>query len=233
MIKLGIVCGLALEAAIVKRAASDLAPEAVPFIVHSGPGPERASAVTSRLIERGAEALLSFGLAGGLEPTLRNGDVVIASAINTGQSDLKCDAAWATRLYGGLTNAFNVFMAPLAASQDVLKTPENKAEAFKTTGAAAVDMESAGIAEAAAAKGLPFTALRVVCDRADETIPPIAAEAMTWEGRVRATATVLRALTHPAQIPDLVRLGARTHSARRVLGKLAGFGLRHGFFASG
>jgi hypothetical protein len=56
---------------------------------------------------------------------------------------------------------------------------------------------------------------------------------MTWEGRIRVASTVFKALAHPAQIPDLVRLGRRTAEAKSVLETLAGFGVLRLFRAFG
>jgi adenosylhomocysteine nucleosidase len=45
----------------------------------SGMGAELAAPAACRLIEAGASALLSFGFAGGLDPKLRAGSVVLPS----------------------------------------------------------------------------------------------------------------------------------------------------------
>tara|TARA_R110000868_G_scaffold304872_3_gene566017 strand:- start:140 stop:838 length:699 start_codon:yes stop_codon:yes gene_type:complete len=232
MTKLGIVCGLAFEAAILEHAVQQAALANAPLIVCSGPGPDRARAGALNLTTQGAEALLSFGLAGGLDPELRTGTVITAESI-TGPEILSCDAAWVTRMTESLATDFIVRRAVLAASEDVLSTAEDKAALFRSSGAMAVDMESYGVAAAATEKGIPFAALRVICDTAQETIPPAASAAMTWEGRIRVTSTVFKALTYPAQIPDLVRLGRRTAAAKRVLENLAGLGVLGLFRAFG
>ena len=48
---------------------------------------------------------------------------------------------------------------------------EDKAALFERTGAVAVDMESAAIAEVAEQHGLPFLAVRVVVDSAGDVLP--------------------------------------------------------------
>jgi adenosylhomocysteine nucleosidase len=231
MIKLGIVCGLAFEAAIIDRAVQETNPAQILAVACSGPGADRAREAAQRLAAQGAEALLSFGIAGGLDPALRTGTAVVASRL-IGNNELSCDGPWATRLFDGLANQFEVKRGHLAEARDVLATPESKASMFRTNGAAAADMESYGIAEIATERNMPFAALRVICDLAEETIPPMAVAAMTDDGRVRTATTAIQALLHPAQIPDLMRLGRRTAQARDVLEKLARFGVPRLFCAS-
>jgi adenosylhomocysteine nucleosidase len=230
MSKLGIVCGLAFEAEVVDRAIRKLEPGPTVLITCSGPGPERAREAATRLVEQGVDMLLSFGIACGLDPSMRTGAVIVASSL-VGDNAPPCDGTWAVRLYEGLSSVFDVRRAPLAAARDVITTPADKAALLQATNAAAADMESDGIAEAAAVGGLPFASLRVVCDTAGETIPPVAATAMADNGRVRMATTILMVFVHPAQIPDLVRLGRRTAQAREVLEKLAGLGVPRLFFA--
>ncbi len=82
-----------------------------------------------------------------------------------------------------------------------------KAALYAATGAAAVDMESAFVARAAARHGLPFTILRAIADPAQRPLPPAALVAMRADGGV-ALGAVLGALAqNPGQLPDLVRLG--------------------------
>jgi len=232
MPKLGIICGLRFEAAIVRGASQGLTAHKTPLVACSGPGPEQAGKTASKLINEGAEALLSFGLAGGLDPNLKTGTVIIPSEL-AGNGAPPCDSVWAGRLEIALKGLFKTRYAPLMAVKDVVTTIEEKRALFESSGAAVVDMESYGIAEEAGAKSIPFTALRVICDTADEVIPPVALQGMAWTGEVRVTATVLEALAHPIQIPDLVRLGRRTASAKSVLRNLAGFCAERSFFAFG
>jgi adenosylhomocysteine nucleosidase len=231
MTKLGIVCGLAFETKVLTRAIRELNPVHAPILACSGPGPDRARAAAERLAEQGVGALLSFGIAGGLDPDLKTGVVVIPTQM-VGDKQLPCDELWASRLCEAVNNHTDTKYAPLAGVQEVLATPARKTSLFQETGAAAADMESYGIAEAAAAKNIPFAALRVICDTADETIPPIAIAAMGDDGYTKVGSTMAQAVAHPSQIPDLMRLGRRTAQAHNVLEKLASFGVPRLFCAS-
>ncbi len=229
MTKLGIVCGLAFEADVLKRAIRDTDICSSPVVVCSGPGPERARRAAQQLAAQGIDALLSFGVAGGLDPTLDVGAVIVAERV-IGDTEVTCDADWSARLYDVVGDQFNAVHAPIAGVADVARTPSRKTELFNATQAVVADMESYGVAAAAHAANLRFAALRVVCDSAHDTIPPIAVSAMGENGEVRTLKTMASAILHPAQIPDLIRLGKRTARARNVLERLAGLGVP-GLFA--
>ncbi|MDE0718477.1 MAG: hypothetical protein OXH64_11125, partial [Rhodospirillaceae bacterium] len=73
---LGIVTGLAKEAACLRRAgAMEL------LMVRAAAGrPEEAAAAARAMAAYGASGLVSFGVAGGLDPSLGAGVIVIASS---------------------------------------------------------------------------------------------------------------------------------------------------------
>ena len=66
---LAVVTGLEAEARIARRAGLDA--------LAAGGGPGAATRAADDLVRRGATALLSFGIAGGLDPALRTGTVVV------------------------------------------------------------------------------------------------------------------------------------------------------------
>lgn len=220
--KLGIITGMAFEAEILHDAARKLPAAARPVIVCHGFGRSAAHRSAREAIENGAGALLSFGIAGGLDEELEAGAIIIATAVREHAHIIPCDEAWSSRL---ATRIPNTRRMPLAHSAVVAASPLEKQKLRTMTGAAAVDMESFGIAEIAQELGLPFAALRVVADTADDSLPGVAIAATTPEGQVQVMRSVLGALTHPQQIPALIKLGRRTKSAKAILAELARLGL--------
>lgn len=214
MTKLGVITGIAMEAKLLERFVG-----ASLMVVHAGLDPSAAHRAAEKMIADGATALLSFGLAGGLNPAVGAGAVVIPAQVR-GQKTLACDLAWTKRLAALVKETPSL----LAHAPAVLATPEAKAQVFAATGAPAADMESYGIAEVAAVHGLPFAALRVVADTAADAIPSTALKSMNPDGRLRVGAAAWGALTHPWQIPDLIRLGRRTGTAMSKLEDLARLG---------
>ena len=237
MTQLGIVTGLVFEGALLTAALGKTNPNGI-LVGCAGLGREAACKAAQDLIARGATALMSFGIAGGLDPALESGAAVVASEVRNEVTALVCDAAWSVRIYEALVNApcrspagEKTLKAPLAHASGVLSHAGDKAALFAATGAAVADMESYGVAEVAAAHKVPFAALRVVADGAGDAVPAVALAATTEDGRVRVGKSILRALANPWQIPGLIRLGRRTAVATRRLEALANFGVARRFFA--
>ncbi len=230
MAKLGIITGMLFEAGVLNAAARTLPPEARPLITCCGLGRGAARQAAENAVAKGATALISFGISAGLDPRLGPGAVVTASYVHDGTKALLSDAAWTERLYSELNNMCRVSRNPIAHAHEVLMTPVEKARARTQTGASVADMESYGVAETAVAHGLPFTTVRVVADTSEDSLPAIAVTATTPEGGVNVVRSVLGALMHPGQIPELIQLGRRTRIAQQEMRRLADFGLPRSFF---
>ena len=220
--KLGIITGMAFEAETLRTAARALPESERPIIICHGLGRSAAHASAREAVEKGAAALLSFGIAGGLDEELHAGSIIVATAVREHANISPCDAAWCERLAAHIAHAHKV---PLAHSHGVAASPSEKQKLRAMTGAAAVDMESYGIAEIAQGLGLPFAALRVVADTAEDSLPGVAIAATAPDGHVKVMRSVVGALIHPQQIPALIRLGRRTKTAKAILADLARLGL--------
>jgi adenosylhomocysteine nucleosidase len=199
---LGFVVGLKAEARIAARFGG---------LVRSGGGTTAgAHQAADDLIRQGVTALVSFGLAGGLDPTLWPGDVVVASQVLLDDRRLTANAALATR-FGGPTG--HTILAGAAVVADAAA----KAHLFETTGAHAVDLESGAVARAAIAHGLPFAVVRAICDPSERDLPPAALIALDPAGRIGLAALIRSVLAQPTQIAGLLRLGRDAARARRAL----------------
>src|SRR5438477_470761 len=93
----------------------------------------------ARAVHENCAGIVSFGIAGGLDPRLRAGDSVVASAVVSGEDALPTDRRWASHLLGMFPDAHH---APILGVEEPVADPVSKAVAFGRTGAALVDMES-------------------------------------------------------------------------------------------
>jgi adenosylhomocysteine nucleosidase len=168
-------------------------------------GGDRPGEAAKTLLQHGVTSLLSFGLAGGLDPALRPGDVVIPRAVLAG------DRRFAT----APLLAANVDI--LLAGEKVHATSAEKLLAWQTTGAAAVDLESGAVAQVAAEAGIGFAVLRAICDPAERDLPPAALTALDHSGRIGFLRVLASVVTSPSQIPALLRLAADAKAARQAL----------------
>lgn len=227
MTRLGIVTGLVSEAACVARAAAPLSEAERPLTFSAGGSALRARAGAESLLAGGAGALVSFGIAGGLAPALRPGAIVIADAVVAPDGRrMATDEAWRERLRrraesGAPATVVPVTIAPVAGEDRVIDSPAAKRSRFEATGAVAVDMESHGVAQAAAEAGVPLLVVRAVADPAARAIPSSALVALTPEGRVRMPKLVAALIARPWEIVPLVALARESRAALRALGRVA------------
>jgi len=219
MPRLGIIAGLNSELA----ATRDAWPAGTAEFAAGG-GSDRAAAAVERMARDGVELVVSLGLAGGLDPALRCGDLVIASTLVTpGEIPYRAVTAqpWRDRLAEALRGELRCVIAPVAGSDAPVTSAAAKAELYRATQAVAVDMESHGVARGATAAGLPFVALRVVADDAQRAVPWSAMAGMAPDGSVRPLAVFLRLLARPWELPALLRLARDSREAHAALRRVA------------
>lgn len=216
MSDLGIVAALTVEA----RCLAGVCPAGTVRVC--GVGPRRAKAAAAALLEGGARALLSWGTAGGLEPGLAAGTLCLPAAV-VGPEDarLPADAGWRMRLGSAVPEGVPVCEGLLASGEGVLATPADKRALRARTGAAAVDAESAAVAQAARDAGVPFLAVRAVVDPADAGLPRAAVAAVTQSGRVHPGRLLLALLDRPGDLRSLAETASRFRAARRTLAAVA------------
>jgi adenosylhomocysteine nucleosidase len=154
-------------------------------------------------VRSGAAGIVSFGIAGGLEPHLTAGDWVIATGVVSGGRAIKTDIEWSHRLAERIPGAE---LGDIATVVEPVSGPTHKRRLRLGTGAMAVDMESFHAAALAQELGVPFAAARVIADPMHREIPSAARSGLRSDGTV-AFARVLRSLlSKPTQLPSMLRV---------------------------
>jgi adenosylhomocysteine nucleosidase len=126
-------------------------------LVCGGIGAEAARRATDALIALFQPALIcSVGFAGALDPGLKVGEVFNPRVV--------IDAADGSRVDTGRGEGVLVTFHAIAS-------PQQKAKLAECYAAQAVDMEAAAVARAAAARGVAFTAVKVISDDDQFTFP--------------------------------------------------------------
>ena len=187
----------------------------------SGGSPARLRSLLARYDPSGITTVMSFGIAGGLNPALISGHVVVADAVLSETGRWAADIAITNALVRALpaTDGLKVLRATILGVDLALLDPAAKARARAQTSAAVVDMESHIAAEYAAGRGLPFAAVRVVCDPASHSLPPLVNEALKPDGSVSLKGVFGSLRRDPGQIGDLLRLARNSQIAFRTLAK--------------
>ncbi len=175
--------------------------------------------------------VLSFGLAGGLAPHLRSGDLVISSSVRSDADHLDAHQAWHDAAASAFGAASSVHRGKTAGHDLVLAKSSEKGTLHLKTGALAVDMESHIAADFARQHNLPFLAIRAISDPATRNLPPIAMDALTPDGKVAIGKVIMGILRETDQLPALIAAGidserafASLRRSRRLLGPLFGLG---------
>ncbi|MFP5517602.1 MAG: purine phosphorylase [Alphaproteobacteria bacterium] len=212
MNRLGILTGFRVEARLLRAL-----PGHAPLVACSGADAERARAMARDLVERGAKALVSFGLAGGLAEGLAAGTLLLPSEIRLHDGSLAAvDPTWRAKTLERM-NGLHPSGGCMACAPLVLATRADKQALAERSSAVAADMESEAVAVAAQRAGLPFLVLRAVADPWDAGVPPPILAALATTGSLRFFAAAVELLRHPGQLPALLRLARDGHEALTAL----------------
>ncbi len=178
------------------------------------------------LIERAdAEfsAVVSFGLAGGLDFALRPGDAVIGTQAMSGPDHFDADSALRRVLMEGLAGAGVAVREGAVVGVDAaVLTVAGKTALRAQSGAAAVDMESHIAGAFARRRGLPFAIVRAIGDPAARALPPLATKAIRPDGGVDVAGVLRELVREPAQLGDLIRAGLDARAAFAALSRCGG-----------
>jgi adenosylhomocysteine nucleosidase len=202
------VTGLAIEARIA-------AGPGVQTVVGGGYSTQLAIAI-EREIDRGAGAIISFGIAGGLTSDAVPGKWIVARHVIGSTSRWTCDPVWTQMLSERLPGAL---VCDVAGVDEPVLESERKRALHLALHTAAVDTESHIAARIASAHGLPFAVFRVVADPAQSDLPAVAAKSLRDDGTVDLM-RVFRSLARtPRQIPGLLRTAVDAGTALRALSR--------------
>lgn len=204
----GFVTGLAIEASVLRRGAGRHDPEISERVACAGADSARALQLAEDLVAAGARALVSFGVAGGLDPDLGPGDVVLPdTVVAPGGAALATDASWRSRvLEAAQVEGLELRGGGLAGSDRAVATVSGKRALFAKSGALAVDMESHAVALAAQAAGVPLIVIRAVIDPADRALPKAVLGSIAPNGRARSGLVTARLMLRPWETLQVHRL---------------------------
>ena len=180
-------------------------------VEHCGVGPAAAAHAAAALLAREPlELLVVAGFAGALAPDLAIGDLVLATNFSTPailQRTLEMETA--------------ARPGALVTVEHPVETIAAKRTLAASSGAIAVDMETAPLAAACTRADVPLLAIRVISDRADEPLPvPFS----VWFDLTRQRPRILPLLTFLARHPGRIRAFARfVHGLRPAREALARF----------
>ncbi len=197
------------------------------FVCQTGIGREAAQVAADAALARfSPTVVLSVGLAGGLEPGIEVGDVVICTHVDH-ESHRHADSAQS--IYADRT-LLNAALQTAETSDLAVRTgtsltvdeaawgPAEKAAHHAWKSHDIVEMESFWIAAAASKRGLPFAAVRAISDASADTLPNIGA--MRPDGTLDQEKVLAFLREHPE---NGAQLSAIAQNSRLALGNLGTF----------
>ena len=196
------------------------------FATFAGVGPRRAAEGARAFVARGVQALMSFGVAGGLSPDARAGTMVLATSVVVDDEHYSASSEWSAAIRKVVSEIQPIIEAPLAGADRMIPSPEAKKDLHRETGAVACDMESHAVARVAREADIPFIVIRTISDPVDRHVPKWVLKSLTPEGDVRVAKLLANISIRPWAVPNLVGLSRDSGKAfdglRRVAGLLGG-----------
>ncbi|WP_438278279.1 phosphorylase [Nitrobacter sp.] len=193
-------------------------------VICSSSNPRQLRTLLASFDPATVRGVISFGVAGGLCPSLESGDVVVATDVVDGVSRWEAGLALSEELIDGSgLGGQKVVRAGLAGVEQVVVGQAGKAALHAETGASAVDMESHIAAAYATKAGLPFAALRVISDPATRALPAIARSAIKPNGNIDLKKVIGGLARNPLTLRALVSTGMDFNRALRSLRGCRGF----------
>ena len=188
-------------------------------ILVTGMGRRNASEKFREALDRFApDRVLTCGFAGALDPSLKVGDVLF---------DEDFGGEFAQKLA-----SLGARPAKFYCSTRVAVTVAEKTELRRTTGADAVEMESAVIRTLCRERNISSATIRVISDTAHEDLPLDFNALMTSEQKISFPKLALALIKSPGKIPRLMSLQSNTKLAAGRLGEVLK-GLLHSFSDGG
>ncbi|CAG7856249.1 hypothetical protein MCAMS1_00660 [biofilm metagenome] len=190
-------------------------------IIYAGAGSENAAAAAGTLVKQGATKLISWGCAAGLAADIKPGLLIVADqCVCADKSVVEPDNSWQRHTLDVLADQ-QPHTGTIAESDKVVITRQDKLELGATSGAIAVDMETAAIARVAKANRIPFLVIRAIADPQTLDLPQAVVNALDEDGQVILIKLLGYLLLHPGEIPSLIKLGCHFNTAKNSLKQAA------------
>jgi len=200
-------------------------------LVRSGVGGARAAAALRETAERFPLAqILSIGFAGGLDPALQVGDLLIADTVTkvANPFNTSADGAPSHSIPTALVNQAMVIACPegvtayqggLLTVDDVVTQPQDKKRLGEAYHALGVDMETYDLLVEAERRDLPFLSMRAVTDTVEQELMNCS-HLVDDDGNVSTLKAGWHVLKHPGDLSGMIALGRH---AKRATDHLTAF----------
>ena len=183
----------------------------------AGVGADNAYREARQLLERfRVRGLVTIGFAGGLVDSLNPGDIVLPHHVidqRTGERFDCSDELWPVS---------NAHRGGLLSATSFIASAEEKRVLAGKWGAVAVDMESAGVARAAAERGVAFSAIKAITDNSVNSISFDFASCRSDDNKLSFWKIIREGMRTSQTIRDMWMLAKGARVASRALADALG-----------
>lgn len=231
--RLGVIAALPFEAACFSstpvRPGTYQAVSPDVYVFCAGMGAYNASQAAQTLIAADVDALVSWGVAGALDPGLVSGDTVLPIQVfDSEQNVYATDHAWHAALQSRLGQQRLFADGTILSVQDVQHDVRSKSDLHQATQALAVDMESAAVARVALSANKPFVVVRTIFDSVSMRIPASSTNATDQYGQVSIPKLISGLARKPAEVlqyPQMIGSFAKAKKSLQRVAELCGHDL--------
>ena len=187
----------------------------------SGMGAAHAERAAEALVQLGVKVLVSWGCAGGLVGDVEAGSLLVPTKVKDADGvELTVDVLWRNNLLQALQMPADA--RPIVESRITVNSTTEKRRLAESSGAVAVDMESAAILRVAQRHNLPGLVLRVVADTCHDNLLASLDGALNPLGEIYGLRFAANLLRHPADLAALWSLKKRFDLAAATLRRTSG-----------
>lgn len=173
-----------------------------------GMGPGAAQNLERRLADTMPALLISAGFAGGLQPGLKAGDLIL------GENHSDPDVVSRLSLHDGWR------VGCVSTAEAILERAEDKKLLGMRTGCLAGDLETAHLARICAERGLPMLSVRCISDAVEDDLPVPANTLLNPKtGRPDPLALFRHLISHPSSVAGFNKLLKDSRVAQGQLAK--------------
>ncbi len=175
----------------------------------------RAARLPVDAFRKDLQGVILAGLAGGLDPRLHPGDVVVEAP-----GGIELNKIPQTKIFQIEIPGNKVYAGKIHGSDRIIGTPTEKTDLFHQTAALAVDMESHIVRRQCELLGIPFWCIRGISDSAEQHLPVDFAKWIDDTGQIKPSALIKGIASKPSNIPELIRLGKASNLAARNMARV-------------
>ncbi len=215
---IGLITALAQEYSVVSGAVAPVSDRLI--AVQSGLGRAAGFLAAAELgrQQKRLSGLVSIGFCGALDTAIATGSIILPDAIITADNErFDTDAGWISAVAGKMAGFPLVTENAIYCATEIIETRAGKQATRSQCGACAVDMESAGIAQAATRFNIPFIAVRIVLDEGTDTLPEATRDAVHSDGNLNVGGLLRGLASRPQDVGGLIRLAGKSSKAQKQL----------------